>query len=101
MKYENIEDLRAQIDQIDEEIVIALSKRLNLVAKLSKYKVTHKISIEDKKREGVMQQQRMFCYQNIHISTLLCGYIEDIFLEIIKKSKDYQLTMRKHDYYDS
>ncbi|MFQ6051045.1 MAG: chorismate mutase [Candidatus Hydrothermarchaeota archaeon] len=46
-----IDEIRSEIDEVDEKIVEFLNKRLNLVRELSRLKKVHDIDIIDKKRE--------------------------------------------------
>lgn len=49
-KNETLEKLRNQIDQIDEEILKILSKRINIVKKIGEFKKENKIDFFDSVR---------------------------------------------------
>lgn len=51
-KYMNLDKLRNQIDDIDEEILILLSKRFQIVKAIQQSKSKAGLPISDKKRES-------------------------------------------------
>jgi chorismate mutase len=49
-----VADARAQIDDVDRELVAAVNRRLELVRRLHAYKVENGIPLHDPGREGSM-----------------------------------------------
>lgn len=80
----NIEDLRKNIDEIDEEIISLLEKRYKIVKSIGNYKKIHNIDIYDHKREKEIYLK----IENKNIENK--KEILKIFEEIIKISKEIQ-----------
>lgn len=53
----DLQDYRAELDQVDMEIVKTVSKRINLVEEIEKYKEQKDIDVRDEEREEVVKQQ--------------------------------------------
>jgi len=51
MKQENIDNLRAQIDEIDKDIMICFNKRMKIVEKIAHIKKDCNLSVADKNRD--------------------------------------------------
>lgn len=47
----NLEDIRKEIDCIDEELAKLFEKRMDIVMKVARYKKQNNISVKDKNRE--------------------------------------------------
>mgnify|MGYP003312070470 CR=1 FL=1 len=80
-----LENLRSQIDQIDGELKQLLLKRLNVVLKIGEVKKQQGIDIQDLTRERAV-------LDNITagLSEQAREYVKNIYLEIIKNSKNLQ-----------
>jgi chorismate mutase len=53
-----LDDLRAEIDTVDDQILELLSKRFSITEEVGQYKATHDLPAEDKTREA-KQYKRM------------------------------------------
>ncbi|HEX3807614.1 MAG TPA: chorismate mutase [Gaiellaceae bacterium] len=53
-----VSELRKQIDELDREIVVAVNRRLELVAALKRHKDEHGIAFVDPHREEQMLAER-------------------------------------------
>ena len=85
MKKKNgeLDRLRARIDAVDREIIIALSKRVRLVESVGKYKLAHKISFLDKKRRDHLLNLWTASGKSLRLPTKL---VRDIFSAIHRHS---------------
>ncbi len=50
----NLEELRSEIDKIDQELMQLLDQRLQIVKAVGEYKQKHQIEVLDQKREIVI-----------------------------------------------
>ncbi len=83
----NLDFLRLKIDEVDEEIISLLFKRMEIVAEIDKYKKAKNIPIDDKKRED----EKIQIVKNLaNLKNLNEDITADIFKEIINMSKEYQ-----------
>lgn len=69
-----LQNWRKKIDELDEELLFVLAKRISLVRKIGKFKKQHNISIFDEKR-----------WNKILESSLLKGKTMGLPSELIKK----------------
>lgn len=53
----DLEDYRGQIDSVNKEIVDAVSRRMNIVEEIGKYKKQNSMDIVDNEREEKVKQQ--------------------------------------------
>ena len=80
----NINDLRKNIDHIDDNIIKLLEDRYKLVEKIGKIKKENNLNVYDKKREEIIYKKidnSTFSYKN---------EIKKIYDEIITISKEIQ-----------
>ncbi|MCK4956448.1 MAG: chorismate synthase, partial [Candidatus Cloacimonetes bacterium] len=82
-----LSDLREAFDKIDEDILIALSRRQQLSAIIGKLKKQQNIPIEDKDREIKMLDNLIEKANKMGMSS---KFIENIWSEILKESKKNQ-----------
>ena len=79
----NLEDLRKQLNSIDEHIVKLLDKRMQITDQVAEYKNEHNLPLTDPKREGeIIQSLKQHIAHNILKET-----IEDIYQVIFSTSK--------------
>ena len=85
---ENLNDYRASIDKIDEEIQELFIKRMEIASKIAKYKHTNNISITNNNRE-----EKIFNKIINNKNKIISNYYLDVQKFIIKKSKEYQKSL--------
>ena len=85
---ENLNDYRASIDKIDEEIQELFVKRMEIASKIAEYKHTNNISITNSNRE-----EEIFNKISNNKNKIISNYYLDVQKCIIKKSKEYQKAL--------
>ena len=53
----DLEDYRKEIDRVNQEIVDAVSRRMNVVEEIGQYKKHHGMNVVDESREEEVKQQ--------------------------------------------
>ena len=82
----NLEKLRQEINQIDDDLVVLLEKRMNLVNQVAAYKQETGKAVLDTKREEVILGRVADHVENpIYKDTILAT-----FKDILKNSRAYQ-----------
>ena len=82
----NLEELRQEINQIDDDLVVLLEKRMNLVSQVAAYKQKTGKAVLDTKREEVILGRVADHVENpVYKDTILAT-----FKDILKKSRAYQ-----------
>lgn len=81
-----LEQYRTEIEQVDDELIKLLIKRMELSKKIGEYKKSNGLSVYDPKREEELKIKNLLKVEEIYKS----GYSE-IFETILKVSKDFQL----------
>ncbi|MCQ2776214.1 MAG: chorismate mutase [Bacilli bacterium] len=81
-----LEQYRTEIEQVDDELIKLLIKRMELSKKIGEYKKSNGLSVYDPKREEELKNKNLLKVEEIYKS----GYSE-IFETILKVSKDFQL----------
>ena len=82
----NLDSIRQEIDQIDDQIVKLLEERMHLVEGVVAYKKTSGKPILDSKREEVI-------FEKVRSRVINKSYQETIvatFSDLLKRSRDYQ-----------
>ena len=82
---EDIQSLRQEIDQIDQEIVALFNKRLAVAYKVAQYKKEHQLNILDQKREDELLEKIKNLSQKEYVEETL-----KLYENILVISKDYQ-----------
>ena len=83
-QFDILDNFRRQIDNIDNEILILLKRRVQIAKKIAKYKNLNKIELIDLNRED----QIMLSVKSKAISMALSeGFIRRIFESIIEECK--------------
>lgn len=82
----NLEELRQEINQIDDDLVVLLEKRMNLVSQVAAYKQKTGKAVLDTKREEVILGRVSDHVENpVYKDTILAT-----FKDILKNSRAYQ-----------
>ena len=86
----NLEQLRAEIDAIDDEIMAAFAKRMKLSAEIAEYKKNNNIPVLDIDREK-------FKLDRIakDADEELAAFTSKLYLTLADLSKDYQNMINK------
>lgn len=82
----NLDIIRQEIDQIDDQIVKLLEERMHLVEGVVAYKKASGKPILDSKREEVIFEKVRSRVTNKHYQETIVA----IFSDILKRSRDYQ-----------
>lgn len=83
----SLEPLRQQIDEIDQQVLELLAKRMHVVKEVAAVKRTQGVQIRDFAREREILDDR--CAHAVALG-LLPGPIESIYRQIMLASRDYQ-----------
>lgn len=93
MSVKDLNIIRQEIDQVDQELVALLEKRIALVTKVAAYKRATGKAILDTSREKVVLNKVASRVQNKDFETTLVN----TFADIMKNSRDYQAKQLKAD----
>lgn len=81
-----LEEIRKDIDKIDEEIINLFEKRLNAIKEVIKYKIENNIPILDTNREAVMLEKNLNKISNEEYRK----YYKDVLEGFLSASKKMQ-----------
>ena len=84
-----LKKLRKDIDDIDQNLVLLLAKRISLIKKVYEFKQKNKIKLFDKKREKQILTEQSRLANKLKINKKL---VSDVFKRILKESHN---IMRK------
>ena len=93
MSVKDLNIIRQEIDQVDQELVVLLEKRMTLVTQVAAYKRATGKAILDTSREKVGLNKVATRGQNKDFETTLVN----TFADIMKNSRDYQAKQLKAD----
>lgn len=93
MSVKDLNIIRQEIDQVDQELVALLEKRIALVTQVAAYKRVTGKAILDTSREKVVLNKVASRVQNKDFETTLVN----TFADIMKNSRDYQAKQLKAD----
>ena len=93
MSVKDLNIIRQEIDQVDQELVALLEKRIALVTQVAAYKRATGKAILDTSREKVGLNKVASRVQNKDFETTLVN----TFADIMKNSRDYQAKQLKAD----
>lgn len=93
MSVKDLNIIRQEIDQVDQELVALLEKRIALVTQVAAYKGATGKAILDTSREKVVLNKVASRVQNKDFETTLVN----TFADIMKNSRDYQAKQLKAD----
>jgi len=83
----SIDKLRKQIDEIDEEILTLIAKRMQKAKKIGEIKRTKGLKIKDNEREREVIEKWKRKAKELNLSK---EFVERIVKEIIRESRDVQ-----------
>ena len=93
MAVKELDVIRQEIDQVDQELVALLEKRMTLVNQVAAYKKATGKPILDTSREEVILNKVASRVQNKDFETTLVN----TFADIMKNSRDYQAKQLSDD----
>ncbi|MDX9691815.1 MAG: chorismate mutase [Acholeplasmataceae bacterium] len=82
----NLEELRSQIEEVDQEMMKLFIKRMNISKQIGLYKKEHHLAIFDAKREEELIEKYVLKLNEPSLSLLYKEFI----IEIMKLSKEVQ-----------
>ena len=85
-----IKDFRSQIDEVDKELFQELIMRFDIIQEINRYKEVRGIPVESRIRESILLEKA----NQLLKDTEFKEYIINVYLEIIKQSKEYQKNNR-------
>ncbi|NIK77204.1 chorismate mutase [Paenibacillus castaneae] len=96
MEASRLNELRIEIDKLDNEILILLAKRFELTEKVGVYKAENKLNAQDKSRE-LKQFEKIIQLSNKHgmnsdYGTAIYRCIMDL---VISRHKELEETIQK------
>ena len=89
----NLDDIRHEIDSIDKELIGLFEKRMDLVKYVIEYKIKNNMNILDASREDFILEKNRNLLNNKEYSL----YLDELFLEIMKISRDMQTSILKEN----
>lgn len=89
-----IEELRKDIDKLDNQIIELIRKRFALVSKVADYKKKNDIPVEDSEREKKLLESKKELAAELGIDSNL---IEKIFNELLEESRNIQKKIIKNE----
>ena len=87
---ENLTQLRRQIDQLDNELLDILAKRMNVSREIGEYKRTHNIPIVQSGRFGDIMSSRVMAARSLGMSE---EFMRTVFSAIHEESVRVQLML--------
>lgn len=81
-----LNDIRLEINRIDEEMIALFKKRIEIVAKVLQYKKENNLPVFDEKRETQLIEKNIKLLNNKELEK----YYITFFSGVLKSSKDYQ-----------
>jgi monofunctional chorismate mutase len=82
----NLEELRSQIEEVDQEMMKLFIKRMNISKQIGQYKKEHHLAIFDAKREEELIEKYVLKLNEPSLSLLYKEFI----IKIMKLSKEVQ-----------
>ena len=84
----DINDLRLEIDEINEQLLSLFERRMDIVKEIGRYKKQRKLPVKDPERErqilsGMCEKTR----------PELSEYVQTLFLSLFEVSSNYQKTV--------
>lgn len=84
----DLEKLRIEIDEIDRQIVKLFESRMEIVSKVSEYKLENNLPVLNSEREKEVVDKNTRYLKNKELSP----YLKDFYKNLMDISKDYQNT---------
>ncbi|MGD8859699.1 MAG: bifunctional chorismate mutase/prephenate dehydrogenase [Myxococcales bacterium] len=85
-----LSDLRAEIDEIDHEVLSLLARRMRVVEQVAAVKKQDRVAIRDYQRERQLLDDRTARAEQLGLAP---GPIESIYRQIMLASRDYQASL--------
>lgn len=89
----DLDQIRKDIDQIDQELVALLEKRMVCVSQIIEYKEQQGLPVLDKGREREVLEKIVSLVTDEQYRTTIQGQFQDM----MKHSRDYQEEVRARD----
>ena len=86
----NLDDYRAQMDEIDEELIRLLEKRMGVSCSIAEFKKRENIPTQDMGRE----QYKLYSVAEKTGNPLYKNYMKRVFEAILEQSRALQDTLR-------
>jgi len=74
----NLEELRAEIDQIDQKMMDLFKQRMHVSSLIGQYKKEHQIPVLDVKRETELLEKRKLALQDEKLWPLYLDFIQEL-----------------------
>lgn len=88
----NLEEIREEIDKIDDELLDLIQKRTSLISKVADYKIKENVSIEDSERRKQIISSKRKKAEELDVNPDL---IEKIYTLLINESCEIQEKIMK------
>ncbi len=82
----NLDELRLEINQIDDEMLKLFEKRMHVAKKIGMYKKDHGLPVLDQKREDALLNMMKSKVEDESLES----FYEAFLIEVMRISKDYQ-----------
>ena len=89
---ENLAQLRGQIDELDNELLDVLSRRMNVSREIGEYKLSHKMPVVQSARFGDILSSRIRAAKELGMSE---EFMKSVFSAIHEESVRVQLNLKK------
>ena len=90
----NIKEARKRIDNIDKKILNLISKRFSFLPYVLKYKIDNKLSIQDKKREKKVLENKVKIAKVLKINP---KFVRRLFENIMAEARTIQKLKFKNE----
>lgn len=87
-----LKDWRKQIDAIDEDILVLLAKRINIVRKIGNFKKKHEIKPFDQKRWQKVLESKL---SKAHTLNLSSSFIKKLYILIHEYSLEVENELKQ------
>lgn len=88
----NIQELRTQINQIDEQLVALFDARMKVALEIGKYKKANALPVYDPARERAVLDKQMAA-----VNAEMAPYVQRLYQTLFELSKDYQRQYMEND----
>ena len=90
---EDLNSLRGQLNNVDEKLVEAFEKRMEIVFKIGEYKRKNNIPVLDQRREEEVINKNLLLLRNKNLSEAL----KKLYIQIMNISKEEQKKIKNND----
>lgn len=81
----DMQELRSQINQIDEQLVRLFDARMKVAQEIGQYKKANDLPVYDAAREQAVLERQMAA-----VEQEMAPYVRQLYLKLFELSKDYQ-----------